>query len=566
MFAKLLPSLALLVSVAAPAHAQLTLRRTELVEGAYVTVGNLLIDCPGAGTGACSNNTSMMIPVDVDTDPATTMSSAATLDLPPGAIVRSATLYVSGLGSDTTAAITGPPWIPTATAAFAVKLGVTGAPYVTIEPEGYQSISLGVGYLARFDVTSLVTSSGEYLVADALLSPATHSYNRIMSWTLFVTYEDGSPPFLVNLYDGALNCFQGSTVFPLTSFRTPSGMAPRALLTAWSTDGAAQFPGESITVGTLRVSNAQNPVNNIGNSSVTGVNGPIARRPSTFRVNEEMDLDTFDVSSAFMPSQSSVDVTFTCGTQEGVVYHLLALGVDVIVPRLELEKSVVDINGGTVVAGDELRYRLVAKNAGGDDAIDVVMRDPLPRGLSYVPESIEYSATTRTDATGDDEAEWTGSELVFRLGAAASATRGGTLAVGLEAVVTFRARVETTTAARTIVNQAFLTAVGAQGGAGATQIEARSSTVGVEAIPAVPASDAGVIADDAATVVASDAGAAAPDAAMVVSADAAAVVRPDAAPVEKAPDNGCGCATSTPASTGVWILVGLMAFVRRRRA
>jgi hypothetical protein len=84
------------LATSAPANAQLNLRRTEVLQGSYRTIGNLLIDCPGAGSGTCDNNTAIMVAVDVDQDPTTAMSSSADLDLPAGAVVRSATLYLSG--------------------------------------------------------------------------------------------------------------------------------------------------------------------------------------------------------------------------------------------------------------------------------------------------------------------------------------------------------------------------------------------------------------------------------------------------------------------------------------
>lgn len=481
------------------AHAQLTLRNSAVVEGAYSTIGNLLIDCPGAGTGTCNNNDVAMAPVDVDQDSTTTMSSAATLALPANAAVRSAVLYVTGSGSIDVAGTPGPAWLPPDDASLTVRLAPPGAQYTTLTPERVDRLS-GVAYLARYDVTSLVASSGEYLVADAYMIPASHPYNRVLSWVLFVTYEDGSPPRLINLYDGYLNCFMGSTTITLSGFRTPAAGMPRALFTAWSVDGHPTLPGESITIGTRALSNAQNPVNNLGNSTVSSPTGPIARRPATFRVTEEMDLDTFDASNAFTASQTSANITFTCGTQEGVVYHMAVLGVEVVAPSIVLSKAVSDVNGGSIVAGDELQYELRAAVTGGDDAIDVVLRDVLPEGLSFVPGSISIGGVAKTDQAGDDQAEWTGSDVVARLGAGATSTIGGTIAVGAGEVVRFNALVDSATIARTIVNQASLTARGAQGGSGSTLVEVSSSTVGVEALPCEGfmsgmCPDAGVVED-----------------------------------------------------------------------
>lgn len=552
------PFLLLAVLLPLPARAQLSLRQSEVVNGAYATIGNLLIDCPGAGT--CDNNDAIMAPVDVDSDPSTAMSSAATLALPSGAEIRTATLYVSSSGTIDVAGTIGAAWAPIDRVDYPVKLGVAGGAYTTLLPADVQSNASGEGYLARYEVTPWVTASGEYFVADALLAPASHPYNRVLSWVLFVTYEDGSPPFLVNLYDGLLTCFNGSSAQTLGGFRTPAAVRPSALFSAWSVDGNPTLAGESIRVGANLISNAQNPSTNIGNSSVTNPSGPISRTPSTFRVSEEMDLDTFDVSSAFTTSQTSVDLAFSCGSQDGVIYQLMALGVQVVAPVLQLQKTVVDLNGGDAVGGDELEYSLRAENNGGDDATEVVLRDPLPPGLSFVPGSIQYDGQ-KTDQAGDDQAEWTGSELVFRIGAGANATTGGTLAVGLFEVVRFRATVATTTAARTLINRATLSAIGAQGGSGTTPVS-RSSTIAVSTLPCSGFSggqcpDAGFVEDAAINAdagIAVDAASAEPDASLEPDSGE----NSDAIPADLGrPDQGVADSGAAPPDAGTALDAGM---------
>ncbi len=103
---------------AGPARAQFVAHEAIVVHGSYAVIGNGLIDCPTAA--ACDNNDSRMGPVDVDplalgdrdgdqVDD-TTMSSASTLALPPGAIVRAAYLAINGYGSSSITNDAGPPW------------------------------------------------------------------------------------------------------------------------------------------------------------------------------------------------------------------------------------------------------------------------------------------------------------------------------------------------------------------------------------------------------------------------------------------------------------------------
>lgn len=57
-------------------------------------------------------------------------------------------------------------------------------------------------------------------------------------------------------------------------------------------------------------------------------------------------------------------------------------------PNLQASlKTVEDLNGGEVMPGDVLRYRITLVNEGDGDAVDVAITDVLPSGLSYVTNS-----------------------------------------------------------------------------------------------------------------------------------------------------------------------------------
>ena len=72
------------------------------------------------------------------------------------------------------------------------------------------------------------------------------------------------------------------------------------------------------------------------------------------------------------------------------------------------------------------------------------MRDAIPSGTTYVPNSLHITAGPQapanpTDALGDDAAEFNSGSggVVFRLGAGGNATTGGTIAPGETVTVTF---------------------------------------------------------------------------------------------------------------------------------
>ncbi|MCS6812334.1 MAG: hypothetical protein NZ772_01980, partial [Cyanobacteria bacterium] len=62
----------------------------------------------------------------------------------------------------------------------------------------------------------------------------------------------------------------------------------------------------------------------------------------------------------------------------------------------------------------------------------------IPANTTYVTSSLQIDSNPRTDAAGDDTANFTGTAAVFRLGTGANATSGGTLAGGASSTAVFR--------------------------------------------------------------------------------------------------------------------------------
>ncbi len=127
-----------------------------------------------------------------------------------------------------------------------------------------------------------------------------------------------------------------------------------------------------------------------------------------------------------------------------------------------------DVNGGSVLAGDVLEYTINVVNSGNDTAVNTVLADLVPAGVTYKPGSIQISSGAntgaKTDATGDDQAEYdAGTKTVtVRLGTGANATQGGVLAVGETTVVKFQVTVDAG-ASGVIENQASISAAGLLG-------------------------------------------------------------------------------------------------------
>jgi|GEM_PF-2265530 len=484
----LVPSLTLLFALSSvPASASFSLRRSFVVNGFYDVVGNVLADCSLSPCPAGNNGTPF---VPVDADPVTLgdldgdgaddtyASSAATLSLPPDATVHTAYLLVTFNGTDFDNGSNG--WAGVISD-YGVRFAAPGQGYAALTPEAVTVEPGDAAYTAVFDVSDRVTGDGEYWVADPAFYPDTMAYNVVGNWVLLVAYElPGAPPRLINLYDGVTTCFSTTITEPITGFRTPAGGTLAARMTFWGGDGAAGTGGDSVKVGSVSCQNALNPATNVGNNTVSNVEGEaFPRTPDTFNATDELvDIDTFDVSSAFTHAQTSQTVTFTCGS-DGVIWQGFALAFDVETPAVTITKSAEDLDGAPLVATDVVRFTLDVDNPGDspEDANETVVVDALPAGLIPVPGSLTLDVgagpVALSDAADDDAGALYADRVEVTVGA---------LPIGGAATVVFDARVAQVGAATTWENLAEVTFSGASAGAAVTRT---SLPVAIEAAPCV---------------------------------------------------------------------------------
>ena len=149
---------------------------------------------------------------------------------------------------------------------------------------------------------------------------------------------------------------------------------------------------------------------------------------------------------------------------------------------LRLQKTVSDLNGGFVQAGDVLRYTLIVRSgapgaapSSQEAALNVILTDLVPTNTTYKPGSLRVvdgpNAGTKTDAIDADQGEYfSGSNTVqFQLGVGAGAGTGtpvgGTLAAGGFTEVTFDVIVAAGIPGSTVItNTATVTGTGATSG------------------------------------------------------------------------------------------------------
>jgi uncharacterized repeat protein (TIGR01451 family) len=94
--------------------------------------------------------------------------------------------------------------------------------------------------------------------------------------------------------------------------------------------------------------------------------------------------------------------------------------------------------------GDVVQYSTTVSNIGSALSYKSTLNAPLPSSLAYKAGSLQINGTAETDASGDDLAEYTAGPggtgtVTARLGSAASATAGGTIAQGTSTTVSFQA-------------------------------------------------------------------------------------------------------------------------------
>jgi uncharacterized repeat protein (TIGR01451 family) len=431
--------LAALWAAAAPALAQRTFARRFptpasdplIVRGDIVLLGNTSLTCQGGCTaqnGTGRNNSFTMVAVDVDADASTTNSSSASLNLPAGSTVLFAGLYWAGKDG------------PSATRG-SVRFQTPGTGYTTVTATTTDVIE--GDYQSFANVTSLVAAAGNgtYTVANVALVTADN--DLWAGWTLVVAYQNPTGTLRnLSVFDG-FQLADGNPAFidiSVSGFYTPpSGTVNTnvGLVTYDGDQGQSDGPaslGFGPTTTTLsNVFNGLNPVNDVFNSSVTFEGTHASGRIPSYTNTLGIDIDVFQPNTP-LPNGSTSAVVRVNGTNNDVNYPgIITIATDVFEPEIvtNFTKAAADDNGAPFRPGDTVTYTVNVANTGNDDAEIVVVTDPLPANVTFVPGSIVVTsgpnAGPKSDASGDDQAEFNGSQVVFRAGDGADASNGGVL-------------------------------------------------------------------------------------------------------------------------------------------
>ena len=395
-------------------------------KGTVYIIGNTLMTCPA---GACSgvNNDYNMRYVDIDGDASTFNSSTANYTIPTGGSVLWAGLYWNG--------------VPTSAAKEQVKFKAPGS-------NSYTSltgtvINSSYGYQGFKDVTALVQSagSGNYTVANVQSGTGT---NKWAGWALVVVTRDPSLPMRnLTVFEGlALVSGNNSNVaIPISGFTTPLAGPVNVELGVVAYDGDNTYTGDAFKLNNTIIKDAINGSDDFFNSSISRFGTRISAKNPDYANQLGLDCDVIKANGILANGATSATIHLSTGG-ESYLPGVVTSAIDLFAPDLSTTKTVVDLNGGSVVPGDILEYTISTVNNGQDGATNVVIRDSIRDFQSFLPNSISVltgaNTGSKTDASGDDQAEFAGGIVTVRLGTGASSSAVGTIAPGVSSSFKFK--------------------------------------------------------------------------------------------------------------------------------
>jgi uncharacterized repeat protein (TIGR01451 family) len=340
-------------------------------------------------------------------------------------------------------------------------------------------------YQSSVDVTALVQQygPGAFRVSNVASVDFRNvfEHTQVAGWSMVIVYALASDPVRnITIYDG-LEPVQatatGDARITLSGFQVPT-LGFDAKLAVFAYEGDNSITGDSLSFDGITVypdggkligdggplSDAVNPADNFFNESrstlgvATHVAGDQPELAGSAGSMNGIDLDVVDVTNRVKAGQSQALVVANT-SRDVYLIGMLATSIATFTPVLkDSVKSVRDVTphpGGAVRPGDTLEYTLTITNTGNDDAVNVVVTDTLPSGLTYVPGSVSVSG-------GTGFGSYANGVVTARIGAGATASAGGQLAVGATVTVTFRATIDAL-AIGSVPNQGLITGAGLRG-------------------------------------------------------------------------------------------------------
>ncbi len=469
------------------AHAQRAFAEaySDVLEGDLARTGNSVMTCDRnnesngrcnqiestTGTPTFNNNDTYTEWIDVDgfvdedndTNDDTFNSSTGTLSTSAAGVIEWAGLYWNG-NDRATGSRTNTAPLPQ----NEVLIRVPGSTsYVTITADWCSDIQDRYQCFADVSAIAALAGAGDYTVANVSANTGQDDY--VGGWELVVAYRDPAEPLRsLSVFHGHQQYAAGnSETVVFSGFVTPLTGPIDATLTLSVNEGDAGS-GDNATFQCETCGSATTLSTDLGNGSFSDSSGNITTRNPAYRNTLGLDIDIFDVGTLMNngDTEATVDLPATPGEVNEI--YKVDFSVDVYFPLITNEKSVSDLNGGDVVPGDTLRYSVTVSNAAGatiDDAVNLIITDPLPTGITYVPGSLNLTESTPSgpatgvisDTAGNDVGEYDSNTrtITMRLGDGATSSAGGQLDAGESVTFTFDVTIDQTGTPSSIVNEAI---------------------------------------------------------------------------------------------------------------
>jgi uncharacterized repeat protein (TIGR01451 family) len=438
------------------------------VQGDIVFVANTLLTCTAALNADCSgalagtnsgaqlnNNNMNMRMLDTDADASTFNSSSANLAMPTGATVLFAGLY---WGAKTSLGTTGAPVVPNAALTGQVKFKVPGSTtYATISATTLDNDAASTAFQGFADVTSLVSAAGVGTYTTANVQAGLGA-DRYAGWTMVVAYSDPNGTMKnLSVFDGFQTVSGTDVSIPVSGFLTPPTGPVNSTIGVVAYEGDAGTAGDKLTVNGTVITDATNATTNFFNSTISNA-GAINTSRNPANVNTlGYDSDTTKLAAGIL-ANNATSANIVMSTTGDVYYPgVVTFATELYAPKMTTSKIGTDLNGGQTRVGDVIEYELSVSNTGKDPATNVVLVDPIPANMTYVPGSMQIVSgpnagpPNKTDAANDDQAVFNGTTVTFYLGNGATPTAGGQmdafiapLTTAPTTVVRFRATVGAT--------------------------------------------------------------------------------------------------------------------------
>jgi len=312
------------------------------------------------------------------------------------------------------------------------------------------------GYRCFKDITSLINTTapnGTYTIGN-VVGPIGIN-NGSGGWCIVIAYSNPSLlPRNLTVFDGSaiMNGGDPALHIPVSGFLTPPAGPVSCEL------GAIVYDGDRVSQDEFSFKQNSNPLvgsyisqtpsatanlNDMWNSTITNKGVSVVTRNPAHLNTLGYDVDLVDVPNAgnavLGNSQTSASIRFS-SPSENYFLHCVTTSITNYNPSFTFDKTATDINGGTLIPGDSLRYQINYSNVGNDTSTNSVIIDNIPTATSYLRNSIKINGVAKTDAAGDDEAEYDliNNRIVYRIGTGANASVGGYIPHGTSGNVEFK--------------------------------------------------------------------------------------------------------------------------------